>query len=268
MNDVIFIKNSAHLDAAFYGQDYFIHLLCHAGSVTFRMENKGYEAKKNDIVIWLPNFKVNDVEYSNNFRATYLLVSFPLMSKNNPDLAWGIKGYLFSKENPVVHLSNADFKKCLSNFELLVKKAGDHSHHFKDEILNLQLKMFVLEIWNIFYQEFEKQKLKNQNQPLFQRFLNAIQEFCMEHRDVDFYARQLFVSPKYLNEISKKNSGKTASEWIETFTQQRLILLLRNRNLTLTEIADALHFSSMSFFSRYVKKLLGVSPREYREKVE
>ncbi|MBS4040911.1 MAG: helix-turn-helix domain-containing protein [Flavobacteriales bacterium] len=49
---------------------------------------------------------------------------------------------------------------------------------------------------------------------------------------------------------------------------QRLIILLKNPNLTFTEIADTLHFSSQSFFSRYVKKTLGVSPSEYRQRME
>ena len=35
---------------------------------------------------------------------------------------------------------------------------------------------------------------------------------------------------------------------------------------SLTDIADAMGFSTMSFFSRYVKKVLGKTPTEYRQK--
>jgi AraC-like DNA-binding protein len=59
-------------------------------------------------------------------------------------------------------------------------------------------------------------------------------------------------------------SGIPASTWIESFTANELKHLLNNRQLTLTDIADEMNFSSMSFFSRYVKKVLGVSPSEYR----
>jgi hypothetical protein len=32
-----------------------------------------------------------------------------------------------------------------------------------------------------------------------------MQEHCMEEREVDFYARKLFITPKYLTEVSKKH---------------------------------------------------------------
>lgn len=75
-------------------------------------------------------------------------------------------------------------------------------------------------------------------------------------------------SPKYLSEICKKNSGRTASEWIQNYTTQRLIILLENHDLNFTEIADILNFSSQSCFSRYVRKVLGVSPSEYRLRLQ
>jgi len=42
------------------------------------------------------------------------------------------------------------------------------------------------------------------------------------------------------------------------------IILLQNKPLNISEIANKIEFSSRSFFTRYVKKLLGVTPSEYR----
>ena len=89
----------------------------------------------------------------------------------------------------------------------------------------------------------------------------------MEQREVDFYADKLNITPKYLTEVCKKSSAKTASEWIHNYTTQRLIILLGNKQLSFTAIADTLHFSSQSFFSRYVRKVLGVTPSEYRQRM-
>ncbi|WP_414601145.1 helix-turn-helix domain-containing protein [Algoriphagus sp. NG3] len=58
-----------------------------------------------------------------------------------------------------------------------------------------------------------------------------------------------------------------ASEWIQRHTKERIIFLLQNKNLNISEIADEMGFSSRSFFTRYVKKLLGVTPKEYRERI-
>lgn len=245
-------------------KDYFTHILCHKGTARFRMENKPYQLGKNDIAIMLPSTELKDLKCSKDFNATCLFVSFELMSKNNPDIGWGIKGFLFSKENPVVHLSETDAEKILYNFDLLQEKYKDGQHRFGKEITNLQLQMFVMEMWNIFSKEIEKRIISNQKGSLFERFLQLVQEHCMEEREVEFYAGKLFVTAKYLTEVCKKNSGKTALEWIQNYTTQRLIILLENKSLSFTEISDILNFSSQSFFSRYVRKVLGVSPSDYR----
>jgi AraC family transcriptional regulator, transcriptional activator of pobA len=244
--------------------NYFTHILCHKGSARFRMENQLYQIQQNDVVIGLPSVQFKDLNCSPNFKATCLFVSFELMSKNNPDIGWGIKGYLFAKENPVVHISEADTEKCLYNFKLLQEKYTNDTHVFRDELVNLQLKMFIMEMWNIFSKEMDKRRINNQKGSLFERFLQLVQEHCMEHREVDFYADKLNITPKYLTEVCKKSSARTASDWIQNYTTQRLIILLGNRQLSFTEIADTLHFSSQSFFSRYVRKVLGATPSEYR----
>lgn len=248
-------------------QHFFTHILCRKGTAAFRIEKKSYAIERNDIVILLPYSDINDLKCSRDFKAACLFVSFDLMSKNNPDIGWGIKGFLFSKENPVVSLSDLDTKKCLNNFKLLQEKYENDEHRFRNEIVNLQLQMFVMEMWNIFSKEIERRTISNQKGSLFERFLQLVQQHCMEEREVEFYAGKLFITPKYLTEVCKKNSGKTALEWIHNYTTHRLIILLENKNLSFAQIADSLNFSSQSFFSRYVRKVLGVSPSDYRRRI-
>lgn len=246
---------------------YFTHILCEKGSGQFSIDDKKWAIGKNDIAILLPNTEIQDLKFSPGFKATFLLASYDLMSKNNPDIGWGIKGYLFSKENPVVGLDEAVAEKRKQHFYLLKEKYEDESHRFRNEIVNLHLQIFVMEMWSLFADKIAQQIKSNEGGSLFQRFLQLAEFHCMEHREVEYYAGQLFITPKYLSEICKKSSGKNASEWIQNYATTRLILLLRNENLTFTNIADAMNFSSMSFFSRYVKKVLGVTPGEYRARL-
>jgi AraC-like DNA-binding protein len=248
-----------------YLEVYFTHILCREGSGQFQLVDKNYTISKNDIVIWLPGAKISNILFSPDFEASFLFLSYDLLSKNNPDISWGIKGYLFSRENPVMSLSEEDKATCQANFRLLQEKYMDTGHRFRKEMLNCQIQMFVMDMWNIFAQEIEKRYKENSRGPLFERFLQLVQEHCMEHREVEFYSDKLFITSKYLTEICKKNSGKTAMEWIQNYTTRRIILLLKDKTLTLTEIADTLHFSSTSFFSRYVRKVLDMSPSEYRK---
>ena len=86
-----------------------------------------------------------------------------------------------------------------------------------------------------------------------------------EHRDVAWYASELCVTPKYLSEICKRVSGQSANYWINRYTAMELSHLLKDRSLTLTDIADRFNFASLSHFSRYVQNNLGASPSSFRE---
>lgn len=97
--------------------------------------------------------------------------------------------------------------------------------------------------------------------------MHLVQEYCLKEREVQFYANELHITAKYLNAVCKQNSGITA-EWVQRHGKDRIVLLLQNTSFNIAEIADEMEFSSRSFFSRYVKKLLGVIPREYRQRFQ
>lgn len=264
-NEIIVVNSLDNIELPNdYQKHYFTHILCHRGKGRFRLDNKEYTISPNDIVILLPASQIDDWMFSSDFEATYLLISFGLMSNNNPDIGWGIKGYMFIKEYPVVSLSEKNKDRCFDNFLQLKEKYEDTHHRFRKEIVNLQLQIFVMEMWHIFNEKMEKRILSNEKGSIFEKFLQLAQMHCMQQREIEFYSDKLFITAKYLSEICKKTSGKTASEWIQNYTTQHLILLLRNKKLSFTDIADTMNFSSQSFFSRYVRKVLGVTPSQYR----
>lgn len=248
-------------------QKYFVHILCLKGKATIKINGNPFKLDKNSLAILLPDVEFEIVQCDEKFEATCFSVSFELMSKNNPDISWGIKGYLFSKETPVVKLSKSDADVCSANFKMLMTKYQDLYHRFRMEIVGHQLQILVMDMWNIFSSEIQKRNVSAQKGNLFERYLQLVQQHCMENRTVEFYAEKLFITPKYLTEISKKASGKTPSEWIENYTTRHLIILLQNTQLNFSEIANTLHFSSLSFFSRYVRKVLGCSPSQYRSRL-
>jgi AraC-like DNA-binding protein len=88
------------------------------------------------------------------------------------------------------------------------------------------------------------------------------------NREVSLYAEKLFVTPKYLSEVCKKVSGHSATFWIDRFTITEITRQLKNKEHTLTTIAEEMNFSSISYFSRYVQRILGISPTEYRQRLD
>lgn len=244
------------------------HIFCHIGSVCFAFNDRLYKAKAGEFVFWFADSKVADLTFSKKFKATVLLVERDFLNANIPDQSWSIDSFLHSKENPVLHLNDKiDKQKVLLNFHLLHDKFLETEHRFYNEALKLQMQLFILEMWHTFASEYELRKRTLQSGTLYERFMHLVQEHCMKEREVQFYATRLHITAKYLNYVCKQNTGVSASEWIQRYARERIIILLQNKNLNIAEIADKMEFSSRSFFTRYVKKLLGVTPSEFRNRL-
>ncbi|WP_199182119.1 MULTISPECIES: helix-turn-helix domain-containing protein [unclassified Siphonobacter] len=227
------------------------------------------ECKAGQFLFWFAESRLSGLQFSKNFKATALLAGKEFLMDNIPDQSWSINALLHSRVHPVKTIqSDRHRKRILNNFESLYQHSLDTDHRFYAEYLNLRMKLFVLDMWDTFADEYEQRKHSLQTGSLYEQFIELLQQYCMQHREVQFYSRQLNITPKYLNHLCKIHSGITASEWIQRYAKERIIMLLQNKALNISEIANEMEFSSHSFFTRYVKKLLGVTPGEYRNRLE
>jgi len=120
-------------------------------------------------------------------------------------------------------------------------------------LCNLLRKQALTETWQ-----------PRQNVSYFSQFLDLLQNTKHKHQTVEYYASKLCISTKYLTEICKKNSEKTAGQWIHEYLMADITHYLLNTDLSIKEIASKVNFDNTSFFSKYVKKALGCTPTEYR----
>ena len=91
---------------------------------------------------------------------------------------------------------------------------------------------------------------------------------CRKEREVAYYSAQLNITPKYLSEIRHTVTGKPASYWIEYYAAYELTKLLSDTTLTLTDIVDRMHFSSQPMLTRYLKRVTGKTPSQYRKDIK
>ena len=261
-------SNGRDLPEDFHSK-YHTHLLCHRGQVIFSIDDTKHCCQSGEFVFWLAkNSLIKDFYFSEDLEATILLVERDFMTNNVPDQNWGIDAVLNSHKYPVKQLDHKnDQNRILTNFQRLYHHYQNQTHLFYEEALKLQLRLFILEMWNIFANEYERRSRTIQSGTLYEKFIHLIENEHTTQREVQFYSQKLHVSPKHLNYISKQNSDITASGWIQRYTKDHIRILLQNKNLSISEIANEMNFSSRSFFTRYVKKVLGVTPSEYRNRL-
>ena len=104
-------------------------------------------------------------------------------------------------------------------------------------------------------------------QMLFHRFMHLVHEYALKEHQVSFYAEKLCISPRYLCAITATYSqGKTPKQLIDEQLSAEVMVQLNNLDLSLSEIASICSFPDSSYLSRFFKKIMGISPNEYRLK--
>lgn len=81
---------------------------------------------------------------------------------------------------------------------------------------------------------------------------------------VGYCAEQLHLSPNYFGDLVKKETGKSAQEYIQLKVIDAAKNLLYDAHKTINEIAYELGFKYPQHFTRFFKQRVGHSPNEYR----
>ena len=247
---------------------YHTHLYCQGGSLQFVFNDELMACSAGQFLFWFAESRLSDFRFLGRFRATVLLVAKHLLTDNIPDQGWGINAMLYSRTHPVKEIQTVkDQTTILTSFNRLYERFLDTEHHFYEAALKLQLQLFIFEMWNLFAKLYENRKHSLQTGTLYEQYMELLSDNCLQQREVQFYSDKLHITPKYLNYLCKSHSDVTASQWIQRYARERIIILLQNKRLNIAEIADEMEFSSRSFFTRYVKKLLGMTPSEYRSRL-
>ena len=181
------------------------------------------------------------------------------------NIIYGMKGQLSLFLNPIMKLDAGQQEQCRKDFEMVESRLAQTGHHFRRDLLTASVQMLIIDFFDFHSHLYGADNIPQQSATIMSRFLNMLENGTYrEHREVNWYADKLCVTPKYLSEVSRKVSGYAANYWINRYTVLDISRLLRDKSLTFVRISDMFGFSSPAYFSRYVQQHLGVSPTEYR----
>ncbi|MNH81126.1 putative response regulatory protein [compost metagenome] len=107
---------------------------------------------------------------------------------------------------------------------------------------------------------------ESQLSPLVRRARQYIHDYYHDpNLTLEAFARTLQVSPVYLSRMLKKELGTSFVGFIMHLRIRRAIQLLNSTELTILEIAEQVGYESQHYFSTAFKKVMGVSPNQYRK---
>ena len=247
--------------------DSVMHILCTAGNMSFSFQDVRYNVVPGDYVILTNPVLASGFSESDDFDAVIMSLSEAFVTSMAIQSNYGIIGHMALLLNPVMKLSAHDYRVCLEDMWRLRERLGETCHLFHEEMLGHLLLVHVLDLYDIHARCQAEHNVSERNGHLLRRFVELLyhREY-IRSRSLPHYASRLCITPHYLTEVCKKVSGKPATYWIDRFTAHEIARLLLQKDIPLKEIADRMNFSSLSHFSRYVQKQLGMSPSVYRNR--
>ncbi len=266
LNDEMFKKPHRH--------DYFSIFWILEGEGSHTVEFNKFKLEKNQIYLIQPGqmhyFDLTDVQmrklkghsilFSSDFLESY---GIPLSFRN------GLLPYLINGKILVAKPNEKETNKLTYLVNEMIEEYRSEQL-LKMEQISALIKSFLIINFRIESENNTPETITEniKSNDAVERFLKLLEKNYTELHMVSDYANLLSLTPNYLNEIVKANTGKSPKDLI----QDRIILQAKRfiayTDNTLKEIAFKLGFSEPTHFSKFFKSHTGHSFKEYKENLD
>ncbi len=200
----------------------------------------------------------------------YAFVFHPDLIKQNP-IATKINRYkYFSYEINDALFMTAEEEEVITwlftkiHMELVENKAQANIN------IILSLLNVVLSYADVFYERQFKDKatkvmsISSKLKSLLQNHYKDLSKPVSSFPTVSSVAEELNMSSNYLTDLIREETGKSTINVIQEFVIEQAEILLLQTDMNISDVAYQLGFSNVPYFSRFFKKIKGVSPTEIR----
>ncbi|MDD7725332.1 MAG: helix-turn-helix domain-containing protein [Bacteroidales bacterium] len=239
--------------------------VCTSGAAIIEINMGIYEVNQNTEVVLVPDTMFRVVGASPDYKCSYIIVARGLLEAlgRRSDINL-IRHLIF---NPTRVISEEEMRDMVTHIYTLAATISRLKHSELQRIMILNtIGLYLAEISERSRELWGEETVKTSDRQteLFLKFLKRVRDDIGEHRDVEYYAEALSITPRYLSQICKKRqqSPKRIIDESLCFSAKRL---LYGTNMTIQQIAEELNFPDQSVFTRFFRRIVGVTPTEWRE---
>ncbi|MDQ0593315.1 AraC family transcriptional activator of pobA [Chryseobacterium ginsenosidimutans] len=182
-----------------------------------------------------------------------------------------IKKYSFFEYevNEALHLSPSEEETIWSLAKIMEKEYYNNVDDYSKSIILSHLDTMLKYSQRFYKRQFiEREDLRGAT---FTKFNDLLSQY-FENKDSDtglptvsYMAEKLNLSSRYLTDLLKQETGKTALELIHLYLISEAKNLLKEGKMNISEISVSLGFENATYFSRLFKKEVGITPNIFRE---
>jgi two-component system response regulator YesN len=100
------------------------------------------------------------------------------------------------------------------------------------------------------------------------RLVKIVKDYIMEHYhepiSLNMIAEVIYLSPSYLSDLFKNQTGENLTNYLSKVRIEKAKELLKDRQMKSYEVGELVGYKDPAYFSKVFKKVVGVSPNEYR----
>ena len=245
----------------------FAFMLVDKGWMTIHYNGSELTFHPNDLYTYSPGLPVTVIATSEDFHG------YCLMADEHATIeAPSVHDLVHLATLPLVHLHEPKQTFPPEVAQHLLMKMREiisyvqSEHIYKAEVLRMLYAIFLLDLQNAQSRAIVHRQTPQRVEEIFIGFIRLLPHHFAEHHDIPFYASELNISPVYLSRVVRQVTGRTVVDYINQMLLMEASFLLRTSDLSITQIADRLHFADTPSFSKFFSRLKGQSPREYRER--
>ncbi|WP_300227033.1 AraC family transcriptional regulator [uncultured Bacteroides sp.] len=240
--------------------------LCMGGEIEASVNLNHFNVRKNDIITLMPGsiFQINDLKgelkiFFMGFSAKY--VDQNDKAKTLLDTIYSIMG------KPKITLSDEGAGMVERYFRFLIEIYEKFDERIHQELAD-NIFADVHKGISLIYKKktVTDDVASSRAEKLSKGFTQLVMQHYNDNRNVSWYAEKLGITHAHLCSIVKQATGKTCADIISSMVIMDAKSQLKSTHQSIQAISDSLNFANMSFFGKYFKRHVGMSPLEYRNK--
>ena len=235
------------------------------GRLSFVYNGTRVDNHENDMLIYSPGIEIAVHSVSDDYEGMLLAID-DRVALEMPVLRNMIRTALF----PVIEHTEPKLTLTGEQRDLLIGMMQTIRRHiagesaFQEETLKSLCTVFVLDLLNIQQHSVREHRLSERTEEIFISFIRLLTTSFIEHHDLTFYAQELCITTTYLSRIVRQITGRTVISHIHRLLTMEAVYLLLHTDLSITQIADRLHFADTPTFTKFFVKMKGVNPKAFR----
>ena len=242
-----------------------------AANCTLKYGRQYYDYQEGTIVCFAPGQLIGvDAEKDEIKKEVYGLIFHPDLI-HGAALGQNISKYTYFsyEQNEALHLSEQEktiVMDCLHKIQLEMEYPVDR--HSK-ELLSVNIELLLDYCLRFYDRQFHTREKVNSD--ILRKFEQHLNEYFRNGESqknglpsVRFFAEKAYLSPGYFGDLIKKETGKTAQEYIQSKIIDLSKQYLLGTQQSIGEIAYSLGFQYPQHFSRLFKRYVGCTPNEFR----